>query len=221
MTTQLQTNKEKSILAILSVYSMLTIESVEQLINLTNGIKGVSFVSLKGYSSDKSEGTETANHLVNIGASYANMLTKDTNIYADFDVNTIDLDAFNYATIDTNGLTLADYKKQVKEALTVALTELQAPKKAKDTSNDIWLNKALVFNLNTMRLSIFGQGMTKTVTEKGEFKVVKSAPKTIAKKLIEMQANEGKGGKSQMLRRFALDNFNGTINVSGDTVELY
>ena len=96
----------------------------------------------------------------------------------------------------------------------MALNELQAPKQSKDTSNDIWLNKALVFNLNTLRLSIFGQSVTKSVEVKGEFKKVASAPKTIAKKLIELQAK----GKAQTLRRFAIDNFNGLIKVSGETI---
>ena len=213
---QTQSKKQEAILAIMNVFSNVSIAQVESLINATNGVEGVSFVSLKGYSSDKSNGTETANQLINIGASYNNMLNKDTDIYANFDIASVNVDNFNYATIDTNGLTLDQYKSEVKKALEVALNELQAPKKAKDTSADIWLNKALVFNLNTMRLSIFGQSVNKVVTEEGEYKVVKSAPKTIAKKLIEKQAK----GKAQTLRRFTIDNFNGSIKVQGETVTI-
>jgi hypothetical protein len=209
-------NKQKAILAIIGIYTNVSPEQVEDLILLTNGVNGVSFVSLKGYSSDKSNNTEVANQLINIGASYANMLKKDDNIYANFDINTVDVNAFDYSSIDTGKLTLEAFKLAVKEQLPIALAELNAPKEKRDTSNDIWLNKALVFNFNTMRLSIFGQSISKSVETKGEFKVVKSAPKTIAKKLIEKQAK----GKTQMLRRFAIDNFNGAVTMQGDTIEV-
>jgi hypothetical protein len=209
-------NRQAAILGIVEAYSGVTAKQVESLIEATNGIGGVSFVKLNGYSSDKSQNTEVANQLVNIGASYANMLTKDSNIYANFDVANVNVDAFNYETIDTAKLTLEQFKQAVKEALPLALEELQAPKAKKDTSADIWLNKALVFNLNTMRLSIFGQSVNKVVETKGEFKKVKSAPKTVAKKLIEKQAK----GKAQTLRRFTLDNFDGSIKVAGETIEI-
>ena len=69
-------NKQEVILAILNTYTNLSVEQVENLIKATNGIGGVSFVSVNGYSSDKSNNTEVANQLVNIGASYKNMVTK-------------------------------------------------------------------------------------------------------------------------------------------------
>jgi len=211
-----QTNKEKAIVAILTAYSNLNIGQINNLIAATNGIKGVSFVSIKGYSSDKSNNTEIANQLVNIGASYANMLTKDNNIYANFDVTSVNVDKFDYSTIDTAGLTLDEFKAAVKEALPIALDELNQPKAKKDTSADIWLNKAVVFNLNTLRLAIFGQSVNKVVETKGTFKVVKSAPKTIAKRLIEKQAQ----GKAQTLRRFTIDNLVGSVTLKGDTLEI-
>ena len=209
-------NKEKAILAILNAYGNLNLKQVELLINATNEIGGVSAVSIKGYSSDKSSNTEVANQLINVGASYQNMLAKDSNIYANFDVATIDIDKFDYSTIDTGKLTLAEFKTEVKNQLPNALAELNAPKKSIDTSADIWLNKALVFNLNTLRLSIRGMQMNKSVEVKGEFKIVKSAPKTIAKKLIEKQAK----GRSATLRRFAIDNLVGSIKLVGQELEI-
>lgn len=214
MSNQLN-NKQKAILAILDAYSNISLKQVTELINATNGIGGVSFVKVKGYSSDKSNHTEIADQLINVGASYSNMLVKDENIFANFDLNTIDINAFNYDSIELKGKSLETFKKEVFEALPIALQELQKPKEKKET-NDIWLNKALVFNLTTLRLSIFGQTIKKDIEVKGEFKKVASAPKTIAKKLIEKQAK----GKSQTLRRFAIDNFNGTIKVKGDTIEI-
>lgn len=210
------TQRQEAILAILNAYGNLSIEQVEKLIEATNEIGGVSFVSIKGYSSDKSSNTEVANQLVNIGASYQNMLTKDSDIYANFDVASVDVEKFNYNTIDTGKLTLEQFKAEVKNQLSVALAELNEPKAKKDTSADIWLNKALVFNLNTMRLGIFGQSVKKSVEVEGTFKVVKSAPKTIAKRLIEKQAK----GKAQTLRRFTIDNLVGSVKVSGQEVEI-
>jgi hypothetical protein len=209
-------NKQTAVLAILNAYGNLNLKQVELLISATNEIGGVSFVSVNGYSSDKSSNTEVANQLINVGASYGNMLTKDSDIYANFDLSKVEVDKFNYETIDTNGLTLEQFKQAVKEALPTALEELNQPKAKKDTSNDIWLNKALVFNFNTMRLGIFGQSVNKVVETKGSFKVVKSAPKTIAKRLIEKQAK----GKAQTLRRFAIDNLVGSIKLVGQELEI-
>lgn len=206
---------KNTIASILSVYNNLNEKQVNKLIEATNQINGVSLISINGYSSDKSNNTEIANQLINIGASYQNMIKKDSNIYANFDINTVDVDKFNYASIDTAKLTLEQFKQAVKENLEIALTELQAPKKSKET-NDIYLNKALVYNLNTMRLSIIGQQINKVVETKGDFKVVKSSPKTIAKRLIEKQAK----GRTQTLRRFALDNLINTISINGDKLEI-
>ena len=209
-------NRQSAILAILNAYGNLDITQIELLIKATNEIGGVSAVSIKGYSSDISQNSEIANQLINVGANYENMLTKDSNIYANFDVDSVDVDKFDYSTIDTAKLTLDEFKQAVKGQLSIALNELQAPKKTNDTSADIWLNKALVFNLNTMRLSIRGMQMSKSVEVKGTFKVVKSAPKTIAKKLIEKQAK----GRSATLRRFAIDNLIGSIKLVGTELEI-
>jgi len=211
-----QNNRQQAILGILNAYGNLNLNQVELLINATNEIGGVSAVSIKGYSIDVSNGTETANQLINVGASYQNMLAKDENIYANFDIESVDVERFDYSTIDTAKLTLEQFKAEVKNQLSVALVELNQPKKSNDTSADIWLNKALVFNLNTMRLSIRGMQLNKSVEVKGTFKVVKSAPKTIAKRLIEKQAK----GRSATLRRFAIDNLVGSIKLVGQELEI-
>jgi hypothetical protein len=206
---------KNTITSILSVYNNLNEKQVNKLIEATNLISGVSLISINGYSSDKSNNTEIANQLINIGASYQNMIKKDNNIYANVDLSLIDVDKFNYTSIDTAKLTLEQFKQAVKENLPIALTELQAPKKSKET-NDIYLNKALVYNLNTMRLSVIGQQINKVVETKGEFKIVKSSPKTIAKKLIEKQVKS----RTATLRRFALDNLINTISINGDKLEI-
>lgn len=201
------------ILQILSAYQGLSVSDIVKIIRLTDEVGGVSFVSIKGYKSDKSGNTEAANHLVNIGASYANILRKDAVTLDNIDLSKIDIERFNYDSInlDKLGLTLDEYKKAVRGALPEALEELKAPKEARQ-SNDIKFNKVLWFNTNTLRLSIFGQSLKKEITEKGEYKKVASAPKTTAKALINQATRQG------TLRRFALDNIT-AINLRGDTVE--
>ena len=187
--------------------------AVLALIEATSKI-GVTFCSIKNYKSDFSGNTENSNHLVNIGVRYENILAKDENIYQNFDVNSIDVNNFNYNSIDLAGLSLEQFKAAVKLALPTALAELQQPKKERQ-SNDVYLSKVVVFNVSTERLSILGQSVTKTVTEKGEFKKVKSAPKTIAKRLIEFAAKP----KSNDIRRFAIDNLE-AVKLFGDTIEI-
>lgn len=209
-------NRKKLVLLILSAYTSLTIKDVEKLIELTSGITGVSFVNISGYNSDKSDHTEIANFKVNFGISYQKMLEKDSISIDNVDISAIDVDNFNYSSIDTNGMTLENFKKAVKSALPEALAEMKMPKKEKE-SNDVWLNKGLIFNTNTLRLSIFGQCINKeTVVKSEEFKLVKSAPKTIAKKLIGNAMNK----KTDSLRRFALDNCLSKISLKGDTIEV-
>jgi hypothetical protein len=211
----METTQKQTIISILSMYNGLNEAKLNKLIEATNGITGVSFVSINGYSSDKSNHTEVANQVVNIGAAYANMLKKDENIYANFDLDTVDVEKFDYSSIEMGNLSIDEFKKQVKESLPIALHELNQPK-AKKESNDIWFNKVLCYNTTTMRLSILGQSINKTVETKGEFKKVKSAPKTIAKRLIEKQAK----GRTASLRRFALDNLINDISISGDKLEI-
>jgi hypothetical protein len=208
---------EKAIVGIQQQYGV-TREAVERLIELTNGNERVRFVSLKGYNSDKSLNTEVANQIVNINASYAKMLDKDAltlnNVVLNRDVLPL-VETWDYERYDLNGVSVADFKKQVKEALEMALQELRNPKTGSRESNDIWLNKALAFNTNTLRLSVFGASISKEVVQEGVYKKVKSAPKTVAKQIIQ-KAVEPRTAK---LRRFTMDNLNG-MKMDGETLEI-
>jgi hypothetical protein len=199
---------------VLMAYPNLDIESLRLLDNVTKQLAGVGFVSIKGYTSDVSNGTESANHIINIGASYENMKQKDANIYSNFDLNKVDVNQFNYETINTGKLSLVEYKDAVISALSIALEQLLAPKQVR-VNNDVYINSLLIFNTNTRRLSIRGMEINKTVIVKGDLKIVKSAPLTVAKKLIEKCAK----GRAQTLRRFALDNIN-TIKINGNTLAI-
>lgn len=190
-------------------------ENVLMLIAITDDMtKGARFASLKGYRSDKSDQTESADHSVILGFSYANMKEADKEVLKSFDLSIVNVDTFNYNKIDTKGKSLEQFKAEVKESLSSALEEMKTPStKAPKESNDVWINDILVFNRNTKRLSIVGKGMNKKVTEVGEYKKVASAPKTIAKELIRYNL------KSNGYRRFAIDNLN-MVNLQGETLEI-
>jgi hypothetical protein len=209
-------DKQTILSVLLASYPNLRENDVNTLIDKTNEIGGCSFVKINGYNSDVSKNSEIADQLINVGASYANMKNKDRDIYENFDVSKIDVNKFDYSTIDTGKLTLDEFKESVKNSLSDALAELQAGPQKKRESNDIWLNKVMCFNTNTLRLSIMGQTIKKDIYIEGEFKKVKSAPKTIAKKLIQKVAN----GRAASLRRFTLDNLLSSVKVSGDTIEI-
>ena len=221
MTAQKQTQQkaliEKAIVGIMEAYGISRLD-VERLIELTNENSRVRFVSLRGYNSDKSLNTEVANQIVNINASYGNMLEKDAltlnNVVLGRDVVPM-VETWDYERYDLNGVSVEDFKKQVKEALEMALFELRNPKTGTRESNDIWLNKALVFNTNTLRLSLFGSSISKEVVQEGVFKKVKSAPKTVAKQIIQKAVEP----RTSKLRRFTIDNLNG-MKIDGETLNL-
>lgn len=199
--------------------NQFTQDAITALILATNKDSRCKFVKINDYNSDKSQNTEIASHLVNINVNYANVLADSSFTFdaiTDADLAKVDVNDFDYSSINLEklGMSLDAYKAAVKDVLKVALIEMKLPKASKET-NDIWLNKALVFNKTTCRFSIFGQGEKKEVSVKGEYKKVASAPKTVAKQLIEKTFKP----RQTKLRRYALDNIFTSVKIDGDTVE--
>ena len=190
----------------------VSLETLNKLIELTD-IGGVSFVSIKNYTSDISGNTELADQLINVGVNYENTLKKDSVTLDNVNLENIDFNKFNWSGIDTKKLSIEEFKSEVKNNLETALNELKQPKKARQ-SNNISLNRVLVFNTNTKNLLIKGQSLNKTTKIKGEFKKVASAPKTIAKKLITNQFT-----KQSNIRTFKVSNLE-TLNLKKETLEI-
>jgi hypothetical protein len=212
MKTQ-NTLNQAVMLEILKVYTNLNEKVLVELIEKTNEY-GLGYLKINGYKSDISNGTETANQLINIGMNYNNAVNKDLTTFENVDLSKIDIDNYNYDTINTNGISLSDYKKAVKDSLELALSELKKAPKPK-TTNDVYLNKVLVFNYTTLKLSIVGKSESKQVEVKGEFNVTKKAPLTLAKELIKNQYKV----KTNSMRRFKVDNIS-NVKFSGNTIEL-
>jgi hypothetical protein len=209
------TTLNELIAKIVSVYGCSE-EQVLRLMEITSDMsKGAKFARIIGYSSDKSDHSELADHTIILNFSYANMRKDDKETLRTFDVNVVDVNKFNYESIDTKGMELTAYKNEVRNCLNNALYEINNPKPSTKVNNDEYLNEMLVFNWNTERLSIIGQGVKKETIVEGEYKKVKSAPLTIAKKLIMKQANL----RVDKYKRFAIDNLN-IVNLQGETLEI-
>jgi hypothetical protein len=191
-------------------------EEVLKLIDITSNMsRGAKFCSINEYSSDVSKHSELANYLILLNFDYKNMLKDDKETLSKFDINLIDVNKFNYANVDTCGVELEVFKNEVREQLETALYEINNPSKKTRVNNDDWLNDMLVFNWNTKRLSIIGQGVKKSVIVEGDFNKTKMGAKTIAKKLIKKQADL----RVDKYKRFAIDNLS-VVNLQGETLEI-
>lgn len=203
------TEKSVIIREVLASYPNLTEESFQSLVGATT-IGGVSFVGIKEYSSAESNGTEVANHRINVGACYEAMLNRDALKLEEININEINVSNFSYDNIDFNGLTLEQYQQAVKENLPIALAELMQPKGTKDTSATVKFNSMLTFNRNTHNLNLYGKSEHKTVIVEGTFKTTKKGAKTRAKEIIKQVQNLS----SDKLRYFTLNNV-GSVRVMG------
>jgi hypothetical protein len=153
---------------------------------------------------------ETSKRTIYIGASYEEMKKKD--------IDTIDnfLMLTDLGYVATDKYTRADWQN--------ALSELSASLKNPDVTKsnaqqDAYIsvtdNGTIKWNLTTQELYIQGLSVKKTITEEGEYKAVKSAPKTIAKNVIRnTYLSTGKW------RTFKVKNLDGTLKINGDTWEL-
>lgn len=177
--------------------------------------KGAKFAKIGDYSSDKSDHSEIADHLIILNFSYANMKKDDKETLDKFNVANVDVNRFNYDGIDRDGMSVEVFKEEVQKMLAQALSEIKNPSKKERKNNDIKLNDILVWNTETRRLSILAQEAKKTIIVEGEYKLVKSKPKTIAKKLIKKQANL----RVDKYRRFAIDNLR-EVRLNGDVLEV-
>ena len=212
MKTQ-NTQNQQVMVDIIKVYSNLNEKILNELIEKTNQY-GLGYLKINGYKSDVSNGTETANQLINIGMNYEKAVEKSLVTYDNVDLSKINIDKHDYSTINTNGLSLSDYKQAVKNSLELALSKLKEAPKPK-TTNDVYLNKVLVFNYTTLKLSIVGKSESKTVEVKGDFNVTKKAPLTLAKEFIKRECK----APTNSMRRFKVDNIT-NVKFSGNTIEL-
>ena len=211
------TNFENLVATIMTAYGCSREEVLKLIENTSDMSKGAKFARILGYSSDKSEHSELANHLIILNFSYENMKKDDKVTLQNFDLNLVDVTKFNYSSIDLDGQDLETFQNQVRENLQNVLAELITPTTTKKDreNNDEWVNDMLVFNWKTQRLSLIGQGVKKETIVEGDYKKPKSKPKTIARKLIMKMADL----RVSKYRRYAIDNLS-IVNLQGETLEI-
>lgn len=214
---------ESILLSIIATYNCITIDTLAALIEATT-VKGCKFINIKGYNSDKSDNTEIADMLMNIGISYENMSNKDTVSISNYDHTTIaalltpNVMKHDFSRYDLSKFT--DKTKPHEEIIAllpqalISLKQDNAKEKTR-TDNNIKLTPVLWYNTETHNLLLFGQLITKKVEVKGDFKKVASAPLTVAKNIIRDTLT-----KKSHLRTLAIPNMLGNIKVNGETLEI-
>jgi hypothetical protein len=220
MENMMNQNEFNNAVRMIAQMNNLSEAAVLRLIELTSEMSGTRFASLKEYRSDESDHSESASHLVQLGFNYANMKAQERKALETIKeegVSGLGVDGYDYNRIDLDGKPLEEFKAEVRAALPKAIEAMLEPSsKKKDTSADLWLNKSVVVNRNTWRISIVGEEVRKSVVEQGEFHKPKSKALTIAKAIIRRAANV----RTDKFRRFALDNFAGRLNLQGETLDI-
>ena len=153
---------------------------------------------------------EISKRTIYIGASYENAKQKDIDTISNF------LLATDLGYIHSEKYSKEDWNNALNELL----TSLKSPdQKRSQGQTDAYIsiteNGTIKWNIETQELYIQGLNVKKTVVEEGEYKVVKSAPKTIAKNVIRSQyLSTGKW------RTFKVTNLNGNIRINNNTIEI-
>ena len=178
------------------------------LFNLINkfNFSGVSFVSLKNYRSDKSDNTEVADILINVGISYEKLKADDLEV--------LQATKRSIGSFVTENFGIAILEQAIDEKIQSILKPNENRSNGQKDAFVI-LNNGMKYCPNTDSLIINGSVVRKTVIVKGEFKEVKSKPLTLAKKHLDKALDL----KLAKLRYYKLSNL-GAIKVSGDTIEI-
>jgi len=168
---------------------------------------GVSFVSIKGYCSDKSENSEIADVLINVGASYGNMKSADLETLQGASAKNFVNENFGLAIIE--------------QALNEKINSIVKPNENRSSGQKeafINLNASgtIKFCKETKNVLISGVVIRKTVIKTGEYKEVKSRPLTLAKKYIDKVLDL----KLAKIRYYKISNITANVRVNGNTVEI-
>ena len=174
-----------------------------QVINLvkqavSNSITGVSFFSIKNYTNSSNE---VSNSLINVGINYEKSKKQDIEFL--------------------ENINLSDYEfKSPKDVLIEAKNELIASflkpdEKRSNGQKDAYTTifSGVKVHNETGMLYIYGYRVNKTVIKEGEYKTVKSSPKTIAKNELRKLLKTGK------FTQYAIEIGN-TLTAKGETIEL-
>lgn len=148
--------------------AMKVINTLKRVIE--NSPTGVSFIGISNY---KNRYNEVSNNLINIGVSYANAKKKDVKYLENLDITAIDtkIDAIT-----------------MEKARTELINSLVKPNKARSNGQkNAYLNiiDGLKVHIETGEIYVYGFRVNKTVLQNGDYPIVNSRPKTIAKNILK------------------------------------
>ena len=186
----------------------------KRLIEKFEALKGAKFISVNNYIA-KGSG-EIANHVVNVNISVMNAKQNDLatlKACSDDVIQTIN---------DTHNISTETVKLALSEMI-ASLTKNVSANKADRTAQSngqtdayVTLAPGVKFHKESGEISLFGQHISKTVIEAGEYadkKKVNSSDKTIAKKVITKELNL-RAGK---YRNYILGRID-QLNISGQAI---
>lgn len=218
------TNEElkNSIIKVTSFNANIGESELTKLIELTDKLtenNGCTIINIRNYCAKKYDFSKVADYRINIGGKFSNMVKKDIKTYNNVNLTEVEkfVDSHDYASFYTvNDLEVL--KKGVRESLAQALNELLHPVGRAYTNNDITLNRILVFNCNTLELSIKGQKLGESVEVASTKALPASKPLTVAKNIIKEYCGEELNSiKTNMVQRFCVSRLT-SVKMQGEEI---
>jgi hypothetical protein len=166
-----------------------TLRAIKVLVSAKT-IKGTSFVGIKGYENSKGE---ISNQTLLVGFNLTNLLKKDLETLKAFDIQPIiqkygkEVATKAYSELLTS-LAKRTATEEEKEQLR---KNADATIKRSDAQIDAYITIAKGIKQGVLRkdIKVYGMVVRKEVLIEGNYPSVNSAPKTLAKKDIQKQAN--------------------------------
>jgi hypothetical protein len=159
--------------------------------------KGAKFIAVNGYVA-KGSG-ELANHVVNLNVSYENAIAKDIEF----------LKALDVKTLNDKGLG-KDLMEQARQALLGAFISPNVARSEGQKEAYTHICNGVKVHNKSGDIHIYAMAVSKKVLIAGTYKVVDSAPLTIAKDIVRKEL------KSTKYRQFKLSNML-AATVNGET----
>jgi len=176
-----------------------------------SNLNGASFIGITNYESVKSG--EIAHYTVNVNIGIETAKKKDLQTLqsvTDTDVNNM-VKQTNF-DVETVKLALSEMIASAEKNLSANLNE-RSKQSQGQTDAYVPVAKGVKLHKETMQLHIFGMVQNKNLVQAGEYKQVKSADKTLAKKAWTKYLNL-RAGK---FRNFVVNSLD-SIQITGDTV---
>jgi hypothetical protein len=178
-------------------------DKANQVINLvknavSNSITGVSFFSIKNYQNKQGE---ISNNLINIGINYAKSKQQDIEFLENINLK------------DHTFKSPIDLIEDARLDLIVSFLSPDENRSKGQTEAYTTIFSGVKVHNTTGLLYVYGYRVNKTVIKEGEYKEVKSNPKTIAKNELRKLL------KTSKFTQYSIEIGN-TIKAIGETIEL-